>query len=103
LFAKKHAEDTLGFGSLTEHSDEGLGGSHRHSEDGAGVLSLICQGHVADADAELVGSRTNQLNPIISKGWGNWESWKLGFYWHLSCLSFNPRPVSLGWVAKHYS
>lgn len=61
------------FGSLTEHSDEGLGGPHRHSEDGACVLALVRQRHVADADAELVGSGANQLNPIIPKGWGNQE------------------------------
>lgn len=71
LFAKQHAVETQGFGSLTEHSDKGLGGSHRHSEDGACVLALVCQRHVADADTELVGSGANQLNPIISKGCGN--------------------------------
>lgn len=80
---RKHAAETLGFGSLTEHSDEGLGSSHGHSEDGAGVLALVRQGHIADADAELMGSRSNQLNPIISKGWGNREIWKQGFYCHL--------------------
>lgn len=66
----EHAVVTLGFGSLTKHSDEGLGSSHRHSEDGAGVLALVCQGHIADANAELMGCGFNQLNPIISKGWG---------------------------------
>ena len=70
LSARKHAVETLGFGSLTEHGDEGLGSSHGHSEDGASVFTLVCQGHVADADAELMGRRSNQLNPIISKGWG---------------------------------
>lgn len=62
--------ETSGFGSLTEHGDEGLGSSHGHSEDGASVFALVGQGHVADADAELMGRRLNQLNPIISKGWG---------------------------------
>lgn len=71
LFAEQHAVGTQRSGSLTEHSDEGLGGSHRHGEDGACVLPLICQRHVADADTELVGSGANQLNPVISKGWGN--------------------------------
>lgn len=61
---------TLGLGSLTQHSDEGLGSSHGHGEDGAGVLALVGQGHVADADAELVGCGFHQLNPIISKGCG---------------------------------
>lgn len=70
LFARNHAVETLGFGSLTEHGDEGLGSSHGHSEDGAGVFALVGQGHAADADAELVGRRSDQLNPIISKGWG---------------------------------
>lgn len=70
MSALKHAVVILGFGSLTKHSDEGLGGSHRHSEDGAGVLPLVRQGHVADADAELMGCGSNQLNSIISKGWG---------------------------------
>lgn len=60
---------TLGSGNLTQHSDEGLGSSHRHSEDGAGVLALVRQGHVADADAELMGRGLHQLNPIISQGW----------------------------------
>lgn len=82
---------------LTEHSDEGLGGSHRHSEDGTGVLALICQGHIADADAELVGCRANQLNPIISKGWKDGENWKPVLYWHLSCyLSCNSRSAIFG-------
>lgn len=62
--------ETSGFGSLTEHGDEGLGSSHGHSEDGASVFALVGQGHVADADAELMRRRLNQLNPIISKGWG---------------------------------
>lgn len=57
-----------GFENLTEHSDEGLGCSHRHRKDGARVLALVCQRHIADADAELVWSGANQLNPIISKG-----------------------------------
>lgn len=56
-------------GSLTEHGDEGLGGPHRHGEDGARVLAFVRQSHVADADAELVGSGSNQLDPIITKGW----------------------------------
>ena len=76
MFAQKHAAVTLGFGSLTQHSDEGLGSSHRHSEDGAGVLALIRQGHIADADAELMGCGFNQLNPIISKGWGELGEWE---------------------------
>lgn len=62
--------ETSGFGSLTEHGNEGLGRSHGHSEDGASVFTLVGQGHVADTDAELVGCRFNQLNPVISKGWG---------------------------------
>lgn len=79
--------EPLGLGSLTEHSDEGLGGPHRHGEDGAGVLALVRQGHVADADAELVGSGPNQLDPIITKGWGHRENGKQGFYRHFSCSS----------------
>lgn len=84
-----------GFGNLTEHSDKGLGGSHRHSEDGARVLPLIGQRHIADADAELMGSRANQLNPIISKGWGNQEKWESGFSQYLVCLPSIPGPISL--------
>lgn len=95
VFARKHAVETLGFGSLTEHSDEGLGSSHGHSEDGAGVFTLVRQGHVADADAELMGCRSNQLNPIISKGWGKWGELEASFYWRLSSLSSNPRPSFL--------
>lgn len=77
--------ETPGSGSLTKHSDEGLGSSHRHSEDGAGVLALIGQGHVADADAELVRCGADQLNPIVSEGWGKCEHWKPGFYRQRSC------------------
>lgn len=73
VLAKQRAVETQGFGKLTEHSDEGLGGPHRHSEDGACVLALVGQSHVADADAELMRGGANQLNPIISKGWGNQE------------------------------
>lgn len=62
--------ETWGFGSLTEHGDEGLGSSHGHSEDGASIFTLVGQGHVADANAELVGCGFNQLDPVIAKGWG---------------------------------
>ena len=59
--------ETSGFGSLTEHGDEGLGSSHGHSEDGASVFALVSQGHVADADAELMGCRLNQLSERFPK------------------------------------
>lgn len=35
--------------------DEGLGSSHGHGESGAVCPALVSQGHVADADAELMG------------------------------------------------
>lgn len=95
MFARRHAAEPLGLGNLTEHSDERLGRPHGHGEDGAGVLALVRQGHVADADAELMRSGSNQLDPIITKGWGHWENGKLGFYWHFSRSSSSPRPASL--------
>ena len=83
-------------GSLTEHGDEGLGGPHGHGEDGAGVLALVRQRHVADADAELVRSRSDQLDPIVTEGWGNWQKGGRGFHWHLSCSPPSPRLASWG-------
>lgn len=51
---------------LTQHGDEGLGGPHGHGEDGAGVLPLIRQHHVADADGQLVRRGPLQLDPVVS-------------------------------------
>lgn len=91
-----HRGAHLGPGGLTEHSDEGLGGPHRHGEDGTGVLALVRQGHVADADAELVGGRSDQLDPIVAEGWGHRRNRKWGFDGHSSRSPSRPRLASLG-------
>lgn len=52
----------------TQHGDQGLGRPHGHGEDGAGVLALVGQHHVADADGQLVGGGSLQLDPVIPQG-----------------------------------
>lgn len=63
----------MGFGNFIEYSDKGFGGSYRYSEDGVCVFFFIGQCYIVDVDVEFMGSRVNQLNSIISKGWGNQE------------------------------
>lgn len=54
---------------LTEDGEESLGGFDRHGEQRAGVLPFIRQGHVTDADAQLVPRRSHQLDSVVPQGW----------------------------------
>lgn len=96
MFARRHAAEPLGLGNLTEHSDERLGRPHGHGEDGAGVLALVRQGHVADADAELMRSGSNQLDPIITKGWGTLGEWEAGLLLALFTVIFQSQASVFG-------
>lgn len=50
---------------LTKNSQVGLGCSHRHGEEGAGVHAFIRQGDVADADGQLRPRRVHKLDPVV--------------------------------------
>lgn len=55
--------------ALTEDGEESLGSFDRHGEQGAGVLPFVRQGHVADADAQLVPRRSHQLDSVVPQSW----------------------------------
>lgn len=50
---------------LTKNSQVGLGCSHRHGEEGAGVHAFVGQGDLTDADGQLRPRRVHQLDPVV--------------------------------------
>lgn len=55
----------VGWITLTQYSEKGLGGLDRHGEERAGVQALIRQADVTDSDGELLPRCSHQLDPVI--------------------------------------